>query len=255
MKKRLIIISFFTLLVGFCNAKIDWYPDDYDVKLLDSIVLSELIKSQCYDSNETYKIFYLFNYEYIIDTLRKSDFTSKSLTSKLMVSYFSFPENASVDISNSLSKMTNRTTEIITGQENKDYIQSQKLQSNTDGLQVKNPIQRKCLAIDEAFIFNSSNELIGTWSTYDNWISCNNPDIAKIWNFYDELSLILMRDEFEIIFHLLYTAGGNYVAVDKNGELTILTFSRKTNNGVRRVSVEELVTDYWKEYDLFRLDP
>ena len=207
------------LLVLSGNSQEEWQPLPEEIKIVDSVVLSKFIDCDCFDSLELYKLRHIFEFDYKDDTIKKSHFLDKTVLLNIRKSYFLS------DVSRSLNEMNDST------------------------------IPKGYLNTYVSYIADSKDQLVGCWYPDEAKGICLNPPFKDYQLFDRELFQILKQGDYKIIFHVFRTAGNNYVAIEDNGEINILTYLNGETFGVRKISVNELVNDYWKQFDVFRLDP
>ena len=224
-------------------------PDAKELEVLDSLVMSRFKESQCYDSTEAYELFHIYEYRYITGKIDKSDFVDKSILSKIEIAYFDkfdlIPQTVPFHQYSLIEYIEKQPDPARARDSLISLSQFYDVSKNKD----KNLENISCIRVYETFIANGSVSLVGVWYPLDDWVGCMNPMKKKHQLFKMDLFEILKDKEYEIVFHLNKTAWGDFVAVKKNGDIKVLTVSLKENVGVRIVTIEELVTDYWDKFD------
>lgn len=227
---KIVLLISFIFLINVCQTQESWYPTKKEINNLDSIIMARFQESSCYNAEESYSINHIFIYDYFKDTLKRSDFIDKSLLSKIKKQYY--PYKYCYPQIDSVKKVEKQVDSIF-------YMRDE----NYD------VIIKDVLGVYKSFIYDRLGNVVALWATDDEWILC-----TKYYSFKDGYPLfkLLKSDEFKIIFHLASSAGGNLIGKEKNGNLIILVYPFIDESGVIKISIEELVNEYWHKFDVFK---
>ena len=249
--KVVIAILFFLLTYGVL-AQDNYYPSNAEIGDLDSVVFSRFKESLCYDSTIKYKVHHIFQFEFNTDSLFKQDFLNGSIMSKVRKKYMSkellippFLPKYQQNLALWAEEQSNpeRTRDSL--MDNGDLVNLKKFEGScTEDLGI--------VQSESSYISDSKGKLIAFWYPLDYWPGCQKQcEDNNLLN--KDLFEILNEGNYKLIFHIHMTSGGNYLAIDMDGNMSFISTSIGGNYGVKITTIEELVNTYWEKFDVFNL--